>query len=119
MKITKILYLTVISAGLLLSSCSMNREANNTSYLQSGKLQAEQQLSIKSAPGQQMAAIDALRNPKAIQNDVAVMPECAGDVQAPIVKKHSKSFVTNNFIKRAGKTVNQIVMLPKAVERPG
>jgi len=115
MKITKILYFAVISAGLLLSSCSMNKEANNTSYPQFGQLTAEQQLINKSAPKQATASVDVSQNQEVIQNDLIGASTNSKYVKVPGAQKHIKSFTQSNIIKEAGKTLSQVITVPKAI----
>ena len=116
MKITKILYVAAISAGLFLSSCSMNKDASNTSYLQSGKLTAEQQLVSNTAQKQPLAIIDASQNQKVVGNDIVATHDNSECIQVPTVKKYNRSFVKNNFIEKTGIRLAQTITLPKASE---
>ena len=111
----KIFYFAAISAGLLLSSCSMNKDANNSAYLQSGKLQAKQQLAIQNPNPQHLAsAVPIPKVNQPVANGNAITPDYTlAKVNVPVVQKQSKTFARNNFFKRTGQKLAKTISIPK------
>jgi len=116
MKITKILYVVAISAGLFLSSCSMNKEVNNSAYLQSGKLQPKQQLVVRNSDTKQLAHMAAIpqANQPLINTYASVADNNTSQVNLPVNQGHAKKFARENFIKRTAEKFAQTITIPKA-----
>src|SRR5579872_1363755 len=101
MNMRKIFYLAILSFSLVFASCSMNKDVFNTSSLQSGRLQSQQQLAIQSESRGKMEAI----NTQVSQNVINTVPidisNTSAKVQIPSLYKHKKAFKSSNFVASA------------------
>jgi len=105
--------MAVVTAGLILSSCSMSRDASNTANLNSQKLQAKQELANQTTDKNNIASVDitAQKTADAIVTNSTESKNTA--TIHPIAIQQKRSLAHNSFIKNAGHGLAQTITLPK------
>lgn len=102
----KIFYFAAISAGLLLSSCSMNKDAGNTAYLHSNKLQAQQQLTGPQSRTHNDAVLDnRVTQPAFASVEQNQTPSDNAGVLTQKVQKHARHNAAGSILAKTGKTI--------------
>ena len=111
----KIIYVAVLFFSLFFASCSINRNNVNTAYLQSGRLQTGQQLTVQHANHQGIAAIDAPGYHSNIPSESINLPGNHAKVEVRGPERRLKSLAGSNRLRKAGKNFTEITKLPKAM----
>jgi hypothetical protein len=116
MKITKIFYFAAISASLFLSSCSMNKETADSSYLQTSKLQPMQQLSnLKYNPKELAISAPTNSAPQSgTADDAFPIKGNLSNIQVPVRNNHTKTSTSKNLIKIASNSLVKTIAINKA-----
>ncbi len=116
MKITKIFSLVAISASLILSSCSMNRETADSSYSQTNKLQSMQQLTNQKYHPKELAIStpNTSVSQSGTTDDAFAVKGNLSNVQVPLNNNHGKTASRNNIVKTAGNTLVKTLTVKNA-----
>ena len=107
----KTLYLSLASISLIFGSCSMNKDGMNTACLQSGKLQAHQQLTVQPANQEKLATINA----QVDQNSAFDLLGSPAKILPQGLHRHISPLADNNIARKGGKKIVEMANLPKTI----
>ena len=111
----KTLYLSLASISLIFGSCSMNKDGMNTSCLQSGKLQAHQQLTNQPTNLEKPATINAQVGQNVAQPQSFDLLGNPAKILPQGLHRHISPLGGNNIARKAGKKIVEMTNLPKTI----
>jgi len=101
----KLLYFAVVSAGLILTSCSMSRDA---AYLHSQKLQAKQEL-VKQTNKQELATVN-----EQVQTNVTALPQTTVAETTPTATEPKQSNAPKHSLRQSMHALGQTKLVKKS-----